>query len=176
MLIGEIRDQETATAAMTAAETGHLVLSTLHVNSAIGVIPRLKALGIHSQIIADSLVGIVSQRLLRKICPHCVESYIPEISVWKQISKTDEIKALKRGVGCDHCADSGFLGRIPIYELLHIVKEITDAIAKDANLKEISTIFEKKQLVTLRDMAKGRVLKGETSFDEYMRIIGSELG
>jgi len=175
MLIGEIRDQETALAAMTAAETGHLVLSTLHVNSAIGVIPRLKALGIHSQIIADSLVGVVSQRLLRKICPHCTESYIPDVAEWKQIADTDEIKPFKRGKGCHHCGGSGFLGRIPIYELLPIGKELTDAIANDDTRKEISEIVRKHELISLRSMAKGRVLKGETSFDEYMRIIGSEL-
>jgi general secretion pathway protein E len=175
MLIGEIRDQETALAAMTAAETGHLVLSTLHVNSAIGVIPRLKALGIHSQIIADSLVGVVSQRLLRKICPHCIESYIPDVTEWKQISDTDDIKPIKRGKGCQHCGGSGFLGRIPIYELLPIGKELTDAIANDETRKEISDIVRKNELISLRTMAKGRVLKGETSFDEYMRIIGSEL-
>jgi len=175
MLIGEIRDQETALAAMTAAETGHLVLSTLHVNSAIGVIPRLKALGIHSQIIADSLVGVVSQRLLRKICPHCTESYIPDVTEWKQIGGSDEIKAFKRGKGCHHCTGSGFLGRIPIYELLPIGKELTDAIANDATRKEISEIVSKNNLISLRKMAKGRVLNGETSFEEYMRIIGSEL-
>ena len=175
MLIGEIRDQETALAAMTAAETGHLVLSTLHVNSAIGVIPRLKALGIHSQIIADSLVGVVSQRLLRKLCPHCIESYIPDINEWKQLSDENEIQPIKRGKGCQHCSSSGFLGRIPIYELLPIGRELTDAIANDATRKEISQIVESRGLISLRKMAKGRVLNGETSFDEYMRIIGSEL-
>ncbi|MCF6319132.1 MAG: Flp pilus assembly complex ATPase component TadA [Proteobacteria bacterium] len=176
MLIGEIRDQETALAAMTAAETGHLVLSTLHVNSAIGVIPRLKALGINSQIIADSLVGVVSQRLLRKICPHCRESYVPDKNEWLQVSDDAEIKPLKRGKGCHHCAGSGFLGRIPIYELLPAGKEFKDAIANDAPRQEMSKIVDKYELTNIRDMAKGRVINGETTIDEYMRIIGSELG
>ena len=175
MLIGEIRDKETASAAMTAAETGHLVLSTLHVNSAIGVIPRLKALGIHSQIIADSLVGVVSQRLLRKLCQHCCETYIPSNEEWSLVSDEKEIKQLKRAKGCSHCADSGYLGRTPIYELLPVGKSLKDAIANDSPRKEIADIVESKDLLDLRSMAKGRVLSGETSVDEFMRIIGSEL-
>jgi len=176
MLIGEIRDTETALAAMTAAETGHLVLSTLHVNSSIGVIPRLKTLGINSQIIADSLVGVVSQRLLRKICPHCIESYIPDIKEWSQVSDSNEIAPLKRGKGCLECADSGFIGRMPIYELLPVGKKFTDAIANDVSRKEISDLIEGMGLTSIRQMAKERVLNGETSFEEYRRIIGSELG
>ncbi len=175
MLIGEIRDKETALAAMTAAETGHLVLSTLHVNSAIGVIPRLKALGIHSQIIADSLVGVVSQRLLRKLCQHCCESYIPTVEEWSIVSQDKDIKPLKRSVGCPQCADSGFLGRTPIYELLPVGKSLVDAIANDSSRKQIADIIATKGLLDLRNMAKGRVLAGETSVDEFMRIIGSEL-
>ena len=175
MLIGEIRDKETASAAMTAAETGHLVLSTLHVNSAIGVIPRLKALGIHSQIIADSLVGVVSQRLLRKLCQQCCEVYIPSAEEWSVVSDEKEVKQLKRAKGCSQCSDSGYLGRTPIYELLPIGKSLTDAIANDSSRKQIADIVETKKLLNLRNMAKGRVLNGETSVDEFMRIIGSEL-
>lgn len=176
MLIGEIRDTETALAAMTAAETGHLVLSTLHVNSSIGVIPRLKALGINSQIIADSLVGVVSQRLLRKICPHCSESYIPDIKEWNQVSDAAEIAPLKRGKGCQECGDSGFIGRTPIYELLPVGKNFTHAIANDASRKEISDLIENMGLTSIRQMAKETVVKGITSVEEYRRIIGSELG
>ncbi len=175
MLIGEIRDEETAIAAMTAAETGHLVLSTLHVNSAIGVIPRLKALGIHSQIIADSLVGVVSQRLLRKICSNCSESYIPDQKEWSIVSSSDEIKSLKRGKGCPHCSGSGYFGRLPIYELLPIGKDLTNAIANNSTRKEISDIVDENQITNIRAMAKDRVINGETSVDEYIRIIGSEL-
>ncbi len=175
MLIGEIRDKETALAAMTAAETGHLVLSTLHVNSALGVIPRLKALGIHSQIIADSLVGVVSQRLLRKLCQHCCESYIPTLEEWSIVSQNKDIKPLKRSVGCPQCSDSGYLGRTPIYELLPVGKSLVDAIANDSSRKQIADIVATKGLLDLRSMAKGRVLAGETSVDEFMRIIGSEL-
>jgi general secretion pathway protein E len=175
MLIGEIRDQETAHAAMTAAETGHLVLSTLHVNSSIGVIPRLKALGINSQIIADSLLGVVSQRLLRKNCPHCSESYIPDITEWQQISDDPEIRPIKKGSGCKQCSGSGYLGRIPIYELLPAGKELTNAIANDVSRKEITQIVEKNGLISIRNMAKKRVINGETTVAEYLRIIGSEL-
>ncbi|MFK8010641.1 MAG: GspE/PulE family protein [Marinicellaceae bacterium] len=175
MLIGEIRDRETATAAMTAAETGHLVLSTLHVNSAIGVIPRLKALGIHSQIIADSLVGVVSQRLLRKICLHCEETYTPELDEWLQVSDDIDIGELKRGKGCHNCGGSGYLGRVPIYEMLPIGKELTNIIANDAPRGEMSKLVENSGLISIRQMAKNRVLNGMTSVEEYMRIIGSEL-
>ncbi|MBL4659427.1 MAG: Flp pilus assembly complex ATPase component TadA [Alcanivoracaceae bacterium] len=175
MLIGEIRDQETALAAMTAAETGHLVLSTLHVNSAISVIPRLKSLGINSQIIADSLIGVVSQRLLRKLCPHCTEAYTPEIDEWRKVSNNDNIGELKRGKGCHHCEGSGFFGRMPIYEILPISKALSNAIATDASREEISKIVEKNGLIDIRRMAKNRVLNGMTSVDEYMRIIGEEL-
>ena len=134
MLVGEIRDRDTAATAVTASTTGHLVLSTLHSNSAIGAIPRLRDLDIRPFLIADSLIGVVSQRLVRKLCTNCKVQYHPED--WeKKYLKDDHLDVLYRGEGCDVCGGSGYFGRTLVYELLTVDQKLAQLIDKDAETR-----------------------------------------
>jgi len=174
MLIGEIRDAETARVALTAAETGHLVLSTLHVNNVFGVVPRLESLGIHPQMMADSLIGAISQRLLRTICPQCVESYQPTDDELKHLNGATPT-ALKRGSGCSFCDQSGYHGRLPVYEMLLISRDLADQISMGAPRSALESMARDNGYVTMRDMAQDRVLRGETTVQEMLRVLGVEI-
>ncbi len=173
MLVGEIRDAETANAAITAAETGHLVLSTLHVNSVLGVVSRLQALKIPSQMVADTLVGVINQRLARKICNHCKESYEPDETEQKYFSQP--VTLLHRGAGCPHCMGSGYLGRLPIYEILTITPALAEMIASGANRHELAHKLRDEGFVSIEDMALQRVAEGVTSLHEIKRLLGNSL-
>ncbi|WP_321325803.1 GspE/PulE family protein [Thiomicrorhabdus sp.] len=175
MLVGEIRDAETAHAAITAAETGHLVLSTLHVNSVLGVISRLQALDVPVQMIADSLVGVVNQRLARQICSHCKTKYQPteaELVYFPQESK--EI-TLFRGEGCSHCKGTGYFGRIPLYEILYVDAELQEMIASNASRTELMRKLESSNFKTIETMAIQQVLLGNTTLQEVTRLLGNSL-
>jgi len=178
MLIGEIRDSETARAAITAAETGHLVLSTLHVNSVFGVAPRLDALGIHAQMIASSLIGIISQRLLRRICPECIESYTPDAAELELLAGALADHAsppdLKRGAGCSFCNQTGYYGRWPVYETLLVGHALAKCLAAGEPLSELEAIAMESGYKSMRRMAQDRVLRGETTTHEMLRVLGVE--
>ena len=171
ILIGEIRDAETASTAITASTTGHLVLSTMHTNSAVGAIPRLKDLGIKPYLIADSLIGVVSQRLVRKICNACKESYTP--SEWeKTYLKDSSIRELYKGRGCDVCNGAGYFGRTLVYELLNIDRDMSLLIEKEADL---SLVFEKAKdagFVDIFDITADKVKQGIATSEEAVRILG----
>jgi len=171
ILVGEIRDSETASTAISASTTGHLVLSTMHTNSAIGAIPRLKDLGIRSYLIADSLIGVVSQRLVRKICNACKESYTP--SEWeKTYLKDSSINELYKGRGCDVCNGAGYFGRTLVYELLKIDRDLSLLIEKEADL---SLIFEKAKdigFVDIFDVMADKVKQGIATTEEAVRTLG----
>ncbi len=171
ILVGEIRDQETAEQAFRAAMTGHLVLSTLHTNSAIGAIPRLLDLGLAPFVMSSNVSGIIGQRLLRKLCTKCKEPYEPD-SVEKNIlgDQVGETK-LYKPVGCKHCDQQGYKGRIPVLEVLKIDSEIDDLISKRASYLEIETLAISKGFETLADSAARLVIAGETSLDEAVRSI-----
>jgi general secretion pathway protein E len=170
ILIGEIRDKETALAAIEAAATGHLVLSTLHVSSAFGVVPRLRPLGLDSQMIADNLVAIVSQRLVRRNCPHCSTEVVltDEEKAWLG---GGEIKAL-RGTGCSACGFSGYLGRLPVYEILEIDQSLANGIADNVGRELLHSKAMNSGFTTLLDQAKWRVCHGQTTLDEIRRVVG----
>ena len=171
ILLGEIRDAETASTAITASTTGHLVLSTMHTNSAVGAIPRLKDLGIKPYLIADSLIGVVSQRLVRKICNACKESYTP--SEWeKTYLKDSSIGELYKGRGCDVCNGAGYFGRTLVYELLNIDRDMSLLIEKEADL---SLIFEKAKdagFVDIFDITADKVKQGIATSEEAVRTLG----
>jgi type II secretory ATPase GspE/PulE/Tfp pilus assembly ATPase PilB-like protein len=171
ILLGEIRDAETASTAITASTTGHLVLSTMHTNSAVGAIPRLKDLGIKPYLIADSLIGVVSQRLVRKICNACKESYTP--SEWeKRYLKDSSIGELYKGRGCDVCNGAGYFGRTLVYELLNIDRDMSLLIEKEADL---SLIFEKAKdagFVDIFDITADKVKQGIATSEEAVRTLG----
>ncbi len=170
-LVGEIRDAETAATAVSASTTGHLVLSTLHTNSAIGAIPRLRDLGIRPFLIADCLIGVVSQRLVRKICNSCREVY--EASQWeKRYLKDDTLTELQRGRGCEVCNGSGYFGRTLVYELLSVDKDISKLIDREADLSLIAERANERGFVSIFDTTIAKVKQGITTTEEAIRILG----
>ncbi len=171
ILVGEIRDQETAGTAISASSTGHLVLSTLHTNSAIGSISRLKDLGVNSFLIADSLLGIVSQRLVRKICPNCKESYTPSTEEKDYLGDLD-IEILYRGTSCEVCGGTGYLGRTLIYEILKVDKNMAVMIDKNEPLDAITGYAVKQGFHDIFSICCRKVIEGVTTVDECKRVIG----
>ena len=171
VMIGEIRDEETASIAIKAAITGHLVLSTLHTNDAPSTINRLLDMGIEPYLVATSIAGIVAQRLVRRICNNCKEEYIAsdyEKSVFN-IDKDEELK-LYRGRGCGHCNHSGYTGRIGVYEIMEITREHRNAINETKNSNILQDISIKHGMKTLAEECKELVLKGTTTIEELATI------
>ncbi len=169
IMIGEIRDEETAAIAIRAASTGHLVLSTLHTNDSVSTIGRLIDMGIPPYLITDSLRGVIAQRLVKKICPQCKTSVpaTPDQAAWLGIK---EGTPLYHGTGCSHCENTGYKGRIAIYEMLPIDGAMQRAIEKKANSAELYQLAESKGLVRLADSCKELVLKGITTIQEHGKI------
>ena len=171
ILVGEIRDAETAATAVTAATTGHLVLSTLHTNSAIGAIPRLRDLGVRPYLIADSLIGVLSQRLVRKICNHCKTAYRPSERE-KAYLNDSSLERLYRGKGCEVCQGSGYLGRTLVYELLTVGGEISLLIEKEADLGLITEKAKQKQYIDMFNVMARKIKEGVTTTQEAVRVMG----
>jgi len=174
MLVGEIRNIETATTAVTAAETGHLVLSTLHVNSAYGVIPRLISLGVSPHLLADSLVGIINQRLVRTICGSCKTQYTASEEEQAYLGD-DSIETLQRGVGCETCRGTGYVGRMPIYEAIGMAKGMPEMIVDGKSRSAFEALAEKNGFKSIFSMAVEQVAKGLVSVDEIKRVLGDDL-
>ena len=171
ILVGEIRDQETAATAITASTTGHLVLSTLHTNSALGAIPRLRDLGVRPFLIADSLIGIVSQRLVRKTCTHCKVAYRPRN--WeKTYLRNAQLERLFRGKGCDLCGGTGYLGRTLIYEVLKVNKTLADLIGQDTDMSLLEKKARESGFVDIFDVTIKKVIDGITTAEEALRVLG----
>ena len=171
IMIGEIRDNETAKIAVQAALTGHLVLSTLHTNDAPSSITRLVNIGIDAYLIAASLNGVLAQRLVRKICPHCKENYqVPE-NMLKYVEKAGiKQEQLFHGKGCDRCRDSGYSGRLGLYELLVIDDMFRDMINKDASVSSMRKVFHKSKQPSLFDDGIEKVKRGLTTMEEVLRV------
>ncbi len=171
IMIGEIRDNETARIAVQAALTGHLVLSTLHTNDAAGSITRLVNIGIDAYLIAASLNGVLAQRLVRKICPKCKELYkVPE-HMRKYVKKTGvDPKQLFHGKGCDNCRGSGYLGRVGIYEFLVIDDLFRDMINKDPSVGSMRKVFHDSGRNSLFDDGIIKVKQGLTTIEEVLRV------
>jgi general secretion pathway protein E len=168
IMVGEIRDAETAEIAMQASLTGHLVLSTLHTNDAATAVTRLMDMGIEPFMVASSLAGILAQRLVRTICPHCRESYRPE----QPVEGLPEL--LYRGRGCDHCFGQGTLGRTGIYELLTIDSELCSMITRQAPAGEIKEYAISRGMRTLREDGLAKVAAGITTLEEVLRVTQEE--
>jgi type II secretory ATPase GspE/PulE/Tfp pilus assembly ATPase PilB-like protein len=176
-MIGEIRDRESAQVALEAAMTGHLVLSTIHTQSSLDVIPRLRDLGIEKSLVASGLVGAVTQKLMRKICHHCVESKIMEKEdksfLSQYVSESELPLSLNYGKGCNHCSYSGYLGRLPVFEGWSSSKNLQDLILEDAHLTAIKSELEEN--ADFHDLLKNAlkiVILGQTTLEEVKRVLG----
>ena len=172
ILVGEIRDAETATMAFRAAMTGHQVFSTLHTNSALGSFPRLLDIGISPEIMAGNIIGVVAQRLVRILCHHCKQSYSPDATVCKILGiQNDHKHTIYQKVGCTYCYHTGYKGRMAIIELLGIDSDLDALIARRSPLDELQKLALAKGFETLADDGVRRILEGSTSLDEVMRVI-----
>ena len=172
ILVGEIRDADTATMAFRAAMTGHQVFSTLHTNSALGTFPRLLDIGISPDIMAGNIIGVVAQRLVRVLCPHCKQPYSPDEDERKLLGvKPREDVTIYRNVGCKRCNYNGYRGRMAIIELLRIDSDIDALVARRSPLDEIRELAHQKGFSTLADDGARRILEGYTSLAEVMRVI-----
>lgn len=173
ILVGEIRDAETAEMAFRAAMTGHQVYSTLHTNSAIGSIPRLQDIGIEPEIMSGNMIGIVAQRLVRKLCPHCKKAYQPEAFERKLLGleNSTESYTVYAGIGCEACNHQGYRGRISILELFKLDPDLDELIAKRATTRELTNMALSKGFRPLIEDASRRVIDGTTSLDEISRVV-----
>ncbi len=173
IMVGEIRDQETASIAIHAALTGHLLFSTLHTNDAPGAITRLIDMGVENYLVSSTLIGVVAQRLVRRICPYCKYSYnVPE-ELREEFSL--EETTLWRGKGCKECATTGYRGRIAIFELLTINDEIRQMIMDKATSGEIREKAIEMGMRTLREDGIIKAKKGITTLDEVLRVTQVEV-
>lgn len=172
ILVGEIRDADTANMAFRAAMTGHQVFTTLHTNSALGAIPRLSDIGILPDIMAGNIIGVVAQRLVRVLCPHCKQEHIPDTFELKilQLQARDKIQ-IYQAQGCQRCSSTGYYGRMAIIELLRFDQDMDALISRRAHMDEMQKMARDKGFVTLAEDGIRRILEGLTSIAEVMRVI-----
>ena len=174
ILVGEIRDQETARIAMQAAQTGHLVLSTLHTDDAPSVVTRLSDIGIEPYVIASATIGVVAQRLVRRLCPSCRRQYTPTSDTLRALNITEEEAAsipFYRPVGCESCHQTGYRGRIGIYEVMQINDRLRRMIAQRASEDAIREVAQSTGMLTLGDDALAKVKAGVTTAEELLRVV-----
>ena len=171
IMVGEIRDSETARIAVQAALTGHLVLSTLHTNDAPSGVTRLLNIGVEPYLVAASVEAILAQRLVRKICTHCKEPHDPPMNIRRAVEKAaGEVETFYHGVGCAKCRNTGFAGRIGIYELLMMNDEIRDRISANASINELRAISKANAMTTLHQDGMTKVKAGLTTVEEVFRV------
>jgi type II secretory ATPase GspE/PulE/Tfp pilus assembly ATPase PilB-like protein len=172
ILVGEIRDEETAEMAFRAAMTGHQVYSTLHTNSSVGAFPRLLDTGVTPEVMAGNMIGIVAQRLIRRLCKHCRQPYTATSAECRLLGvKTDRPPTVYRAVGCDHCDYQGYRGRLAIMEILKMDVDMDELIARRATARELQLAAVAKGFRTLADDGARRVIEGTTTLDELMRVV-----
>lgn len=175
VLVGEIRDIETAEIAVQAALTGHLVLSTLHTNDAATAFTRLTDMGVEPFLVASTVEGVMAQRLVRSICPDCKQPYEPEAAdLPPDFPEMDESVQLSRGAGCRSCRQMGYRGRLGLYELLVITDPLRDMVVDRASSSAIKALARSEGLVTLREDAYRKVLAGQTTLEELLRVTKSD--
>lgn len=170
IMVGEMRDLETAQMGIQAALTGHLVFSTLHTNDSSSSIARLVDMGVEDYLAASTLRCILAQRLVRRICPHCKEEYTPPPAELKAARLTDSTATYYHGAGCEQCNDSGYRGRLGVYELLNISPEIEEMITQKRNASEIKRMAVSLGMRTLREDGFRKVLRGLTTIEEVLRV------
>ncbi len=173
ILVGEIRDKETADMALAAAMTGHQVYSTLHTNSAVGAIPRLLDLGVVADVLAGNIIGIIAQRLVRKLCPHCRQPVEADELERRLLGLAADHPAatIYRAGACDRCAHQGYKGRMAIMELLRMTGELDEMVARRAPARELRKAAQAAGLRSLVDDGMRRVMEGLTTLDEVSRVV-----
>ena len=174
--VGEIRDGETAGIAMRSAITGHLVMSTLHTNDAISAVYRLRDIGVEPWLVASALRGVISQRLVRKICPHCKTAYQPSEEELALLGMPEDSQTtFYKGVGCPECRHTGYVGRRAAFEILMVNREVRRLVNDDAAYDELLAAAKKNGYRTMRDSCRDLVLRGITTAEEAARTINSTL-
>lgn len=177
IMVGEIRDAETANIAVNTALTGHLLLSTLHTNDAATTLPRLLDMGIEGYLVASTVNIAIGQRLVRKICTHCREKRVMTPTLLKNLSEVSQTKLLKAhpelayGKGCDKCNGSGYSGRLSINEVFVADNEIREAILRKASSDELKQIAIKNGMTTMMDDGFAKAITGETTLEEVLRVV-----
>jgi general secretion pathway protein E len=175
IMVGEIRDAETAEIAVQSALTGHMVFSTLHTNDAAGALTRLVEMGIEPFLAASSIVGIIAQRLVRQICPHCRESYRPSPGLLADAGLPDDGALYYRGRGCERCLGLGYRGRSGIYELLPVDEETRELLLARKDAATIKAAAQRKGMKSLRDAGLAKAAAGETTLEEILRVTQEEV-
>lgn len=173
VMIGEIRDHETAETAIRAALTGHLVLTTLHTNNAIGAIPRLKDIGPDPGLISDALLGVVAQRLVRRVCPHCTKTHTPthqELNFLGIPPAQANLHNWRKGEGCPQCFHTGYLGREAVVEVLNVDDRIRQIIY-DGSMTDLQSYLQDSEFTSFRVAAIAKVLQGVTTVEEIKRVL-----
>lgn len=171
IMVGEIRDEETARTAVQAALTGHLVMSTLHTNDAPSAITRLSNIGVEAYLLSASLISVLAQRLVRKVCAHCRSEYVPTSNILQIMERAGlPVDRLVRGLGCQKCHKTGFLGRIGVYELFVPDDEAREAIAGGMTLQELRDLAHRRGMTALRQDGMEKVKAGITTIEEVFRV------
>lgn len=169
IMVGEIRDTETAQTTVQASLTGHLVISTLHTNTAVGAIARLRDMGVEPFLLASSLSGVLAQRLVRMLCPSCKTEHLTDAKE-QQVLDIDQAHTIYQAHGCEQCNFTGYKGRTGLYELITIDEQLKRLIHNEASETELAAAV-KDSLISLSDQAKAAVLNGHTSLDEAIRVV-----
>ena len=178
IMVGEIRDRETAEIAVQSALTGHMVFSTLHTNNAAGALTRLVEMGIEPFLAASSIVGILAQRLVRRICPHCKEAVAPPTELFDQLGDECTLPAnpqFYQGRGCSRCMNIGYWGRSGIYELLRVDETVRGLLLQDQDAATIKQAAMRQGMQTLRAAGVARALEGVTTLEEVLRVTQEEV-
>ncbi len=170
ILVGEVRDREAAEMALRAAMTGHLVLTTLHTHSVLGVFPRLIDMGIRPAILAGNIVAIIAQRLVRRLCPQCKEGHAPEENEREAFGDSVPERIYRPG-GCSHCDNKGYKGRFPLMETLLMDETLDEAVLQGATPRELAALASTRGWCSLADDALARVRSGDTSLAEVRRVV-----
>jgi len=174
VLVGEIRDGETAETAIRASLTGHLVLSTLHCNDAPNAIPRLLDMGMEPFLLSSSLIGVMAQRLIRRLCTECKVQTAPthdELALMQHYLGTEQFPMIWRGKGCSKCHHTGYKGRMAIHEILPVVGDVTELVAQRASVEELRRKGESHGYRPMQMDALQRVIDGQTSLAEARRVV-----
>jgi type II secretory ATPase GspE/PulE/Tfp pilus assembly ATPase PilB-like protein len=177
ILVGEIRDKETAEIAVQAALTGHLVLSSLHTNDAAGAVVRLQNMGIEPFLISSAVIGVVGQRLMRNVCPHCRESFLPSTDLCQALGvdlQGGRPPLLARGMGCKRCNGRGSKGRTAAMEVMPMTDDLRGLILREAPANELQAQAAREGLITMRQAAMRKALDMTVAPEEILRVFAEE--